>query len=472
VTAISGPNWTEPGLIAAHEVIEEILALGNGECVALVEESNAAEVRFANNTTTTNGVRRDRRVTVIRMVETGSGIATGVASRSGDADHRELIANATHDALSSPPSADAFPLVDGASSEPATFQLAPGRTDLSVLADVLADLRGTLGRAESAGSVLAGFATHSVDTLYLGTSTGLRLRHCQPTGSFQMIGRRSGGSNSAWVGQGTADFADVSIEAAESELVRRLEWGARTHRLDAGRYPVVLPPDAVADLMIGLVASAGTTGAAEGRTVFSAPEGGTRVGDVLARLPFQLASDPNYPGLECAPFASTTMSGPDTSIFDNGLPLSPTRWIDEGRLTMLRSHRAGAAAAGVAAAPSIDNLVLELPGASGTVDELVARTERGLLLTCLWYIREVDAATLLMTGLTRDGVYLVEDGAVVGAVNNFRFNESPVDLLARATDAGGTVRALGREYGEWVNRTAMPPVCIPDFNMSSVSAAT
>lgn len=77
-----------------------------------------------------------------------------------------------------------------------------------------------------------------------------------------------------------------------------------------------------------------------------------------------------------------------------------------------------------------------------------------------------------MTGLTRDGVYLVEDGEVVGAVNNFRFNESPVDLLARATDAGGTVRALGREYGEWVNRTAMPPVCIPDFNMSSVSEAT
>ena len=87
-------------------------------------------------------------------------------------------------------------------------------------------------------------------------------------------------------------------------------------------------------------------------------------------------------------------------------------------------------------APPIDNLVLELPGAAGSVDDLVARTERGLLLTCLWYIREVDPATLLLTGLTRDGVYLVEDGEVVGAVNNFRFNESPVDLLARATEAG------------------------------------
>jgi predicted Zn-dependent protease len=106
------------------------------------------------------------------------------------------------------------------------------------------------------------------------------------------------------------------------------------------------------------------------------------------------------------------------------------------------------------------------------VEDMVAGTERGLLLTCLWYIREVDPATLLLTGLTRDGVYLVENGSVVGAVNNFRFNESPVDLLGRVTEAGATVRALGREYGEWVNRTAMPPVRVPDFNMSSVSPAS
>jgi predicted Zn-dependent protease len=103
---------------------------------------------------------------------------------------------------------------------------------------------------------------------------------------------------------------------------------------------------------------------------------------------------------------------------------------------------------------------------------MVARTERGLLLTCLWYIREVDPTTLLLTGLTRDGVYVVEDGQIVGAANNFRFNESPVDLLSRATEAGTTVRALGREFGEWLNRTAMPALRIPDFNMSSVSQAS
>jgi predicted Zn-dependent protease len=103
---------------------------------------------------------------------------------------------------------------------------------------------------------------------------------------------------------------------------------------------------------------------------------------------------------------------------------------------------------------------------------MVARTERGLLLTCLWYIREVDPATLLMTGLTRDGVYVIEDGTVIAAANNFRFNESPVDLLARTTEVGTPVRSLGREFGEYLNRTIMPPLRIPDFNMSSVSQAS
>ena len=103
---------------------------------------------------------------------------------------------------------------------------------------------------------------------------------------------------------------------------------------------------------------------------------------------------------------------------------------------------------------------------------MVARTERGLLLTCLWYIREVDAQTLLLTGLTRDGVYLVENGEVTGAVNNFRFNESPVDLLARFTAAGATVPSFSREWGDYFPRTSTPPLLVPDFNMSSVSQAS
>ena len=123
--------------------------------------------------------------------------------------------------------------------------------------------------------------------------------------------------------------------------------------------------------------------------------------------------------------------------------------------------------------PAIDNLVLSVDGGTGSIEDLVAGTERGLLLTCLWYIREVDPQTLLLTGLTRDGVYLVENGEITGAVNNFRFNESPVDLLDRFTPrVGDRCRAFSREWGDdYFSRTAMPALRVPDFNMSSVSQA-
>jgi predicted Zn-dependent protease len=212
----------------------------------------------------------------------------------------------------------------------------------------------------------------------------------------------------------------------------------------------------------------------DGRTVFSKEGGGTRVGEAVSSRPFTLYSDPDEAGVECTPFVATPASSSEVSVFDNGLPFGRTEWLRDGKLEHLRYHRAGAARSGVPMAPYIDNLILRCGegGGGGTVDDMVARTERGLLLTCLWYIRQVDPATLLMTGLTRDGVYVIEDGKVVGAANNFRFNESPVDLLARASEVGTPVRALGREFGEYLNRMIMPPLRIPDFNMSTVSQAS
>jgi predicted Zn-dependent protease len=109
--------------------------------------------------------------------------------------------------------------------------------------------------------------------------------------------------------------------------------------------------------------------------------------------------------------------------------------------------------------------------ATRSLDEMIAQTSRGLLLTCLWYVREVEPQTLLLTGLTRDGVYLVEGGEVVAEVNNFRFNESPVDLLDRLAEVGHTERTLAREFGDYFTRTAMPTWRVADFNMSSVSQA-
>jgi predicted Zn-dependent protease len=465
------PPGIGAGLAPAADVIDEALRRAGGDgCVVIVEDTSESELRFANNTTTTNGVRRDRQVTVVALRATEGGHAAGVAQRGGNVDVAELVQAAEADAAGAPAADDAAWLLEGPVD--GGFEAPPASTDLSVLAGVLDGLGPAFRRARDADRVLAGFAEHGVSTVCVATSAGLRRRWVQPTGALHLVGRSSDGRRSAWVGVGTADFADVAVDALEARLLERLGWAERPVELEAGRYEVVLPPEAVADLMVGALDAFGGLESEEGRTVFSRPNGATALGEVLAPLPFELRSDPAEPGLECTPFVVTAASGSDVSVFDNGLGLDRTTWVEAGRVARLRYHRAGAARAEVPPAPMIDNLVLEVPGAHGGTDDLVARTERGLLLTCLWYIREVDPATLLLTGLTRDGVYLIEDGTITGAVNNFRFNESPIDLLGRATEAGASVRALGREFGEWMNRSAMPPLRIPDFNMSTVSQAS
>ena len=462
-------------MIPAQELIEHGLATaaasGADGCIVVVEEASHADVRFALNETTTNGVHRSRAVSVIVMVGTSVGVArrTGVVGTEGV---DEMIGAARADAGGAPPAEDAFALVEPAKSTLGRdFGRAPEETDASVLEGVLSSLSGAFRRAASRDAVLAGFAELDLTTLYLGSSTGLRLSHVQPTGAVQLVGRTADGTGSAWVG---APTIAPSLEEMEHEIWRRLDWGKRQIALDAGRYEVIMPPSGVGDMMsmIDFYALGGQD-AEDGRTVFSKEGGGTRVGERIATTPFALYSDPVEPGVECAPFVATEASSSDVSVFDNGLPLGRTEWLRDGVLTHLRYHRAGAAKSGAEMAPSVDNLVLRCDGDSGgSVDDMVARTERGLLLTCLWYIREVDPATLLVTGLTRDGVYVIEDGSIVGAANNFRFNESPVDLLARATEVGTPVRSLGREFGEYLNRTIMPPLRIPGYNMSSVSQAS
>jgi predicted Zn-dependent protease len=230
-----------------------------------------------------------------------------------------------------------------------------------------------------------------------------------------------------------------------------------------------MPPSTVADLMIYMTWMMDGRAAQEGRTAFSAPGGGTRVGERLTRLPVTLYSDASARPLECRPFVATSISSETVSVFDNGMDIDRVDWIRDGVINALAYPRAAAAEFGSPVAVSADNLLMT--GGEASLDDMIAGTERALLLTTLWYIRTVDPTMLLLTGLTRDGVYLVEDGKVSAAVNNFRFNESPLDLLRRATEVGATEVTLPREWGDWATRAAMPPLMIPDFYMSSVSQA-
>ncbi|CAL9405205.1 MULTISPECIES: metallopeptidase TldD-related protein [Streptomyces] len=453
-----------------HEVVERALELSRADgCVVIADEHSSANLRWAGNALTTNGVTRGRTLTVVATVDGKEGTASGVVSRSAvTADELEPLVRAAEAAAhAAGPAEDAQPLVTGVDGSP-EFTQAPAETSSAVFADFAPALGEAFARARAGGRELYGFAHHELVSSYLGTSTGLRLRHDQPNGTLELNAKSPDRTRSAWAGRSTRDFRDVDPAAMDAELAVRLGWAERRVELPAGRYETLLPPTAVADLLIYQMWSASGRDAVEGRTVFSKPGGGTRVGEKLTDLPLTLRSDPHAPGLQTAPFVIAHSSGGDQSVFDNGLPLAATEWMREGELRHLTTSRHSAGLTGLPVAPGIDNLILD-GGEDRSLDEMVADTERGLLLTCLWYIREVDPATLLLTGLTRDGVYLVENGEVTGEVNNFRFNESPVGLLGRATEAGRTEKTLPREWSDWFTRAAMPALRVPDFNMSSVS---
>ena len=457
-----------------QSLVEHALATSTADdCIAIVRDRTSANLRWANNTLTTNGVTHAVDVSVISFAGTPDGIGTGsVTGRATTPDDVTALVRAAdaaaRDAL---PAEDANDLVGDEVS--ADWQDPPVPTDIHVYDAVAPALGEAFVRARGEDRVLYGFVNHEMTTTYLGSTTGLRLRHVQPTGHFGCTGKTGDLSSSAWVGAATRDFTDIDPLAYDAELARRLGWARRQVDLPAGRYDTILPPTAVADLMIYAYWNAGARVAFEGQSVFGRRGGGaTRIGERITAPGVRLYSDPAYPGLECQPFVAVTSSGNETSVFDNGLPLERTDWIRDGELTALLQTRHTAKMTGHPVTPAVDNLVTAVDGATGSVDDLVAGTERGLLLTCLWYIREVDPQTLLLTGLTRDGVYLVENGEITAAVNNFRFNESPVDLLNRFSHASATQPSFSREWGDdYFSRTATPGLRIPDFNMSSVSQA-
>ncbi|WP_137144591.1 metallopeptidase TldD-related protein [Mycolicibacterium sp. CR10] len=456
-------------MIGAQQVVDLALAearrLGRAdETIVVVTDRVDAALRWANNTMTTNGESTSRTTTVISIVRQGEDAHVGsVRSSSVDpAVVADLVSASQQAAAVAPQARDTAPTLP-AGDPPADWDVPIPGTG----AEVFLGVAGDLSRGFRGSDTLFGYARHVVETTFVATSGGLRRRFTQPTGSVEINAKRSGAS--AWAGISTPDFVDVPTESMLDELATRLSWARRIIELPAGRYETIMPPSTVADMMIYLAWTMGGRGAQEGRTALAAPGGGTRVGEVLTSLPLTLYSDPGAVGLECAPFVATSSSSERASVFDNGLTIERVNWIRDGVVNALAYPRAAATEFDVPVAVGADNLLMT--GGTASLQDMIAATERGLLLTTLWYIREVDPSVLLLTGLTRDGVYLVEDGEVSAAVNNFRFNESPLDLLRRATEAGVSEVTLPREWGDWATRAQMPSLRIPDFHMSSVSQA-
>ena len=464
---MSTTTWIETAL----RVAEGLPGADRG-CAVIITETHETNVRWANNALTTNGQMHHLRGEVVCLASVDGGTASGCVSgpvTSAD-DLTALVHEAARVASAGRPDEDARDLPTGGARE--GWDEPAAQTSFDVMRPICEGL-GTAFAEAGDHHLFFGFAEHIVHTTWLGTSAGVRSRGVQKLGRLELNAKHPDMVGSAWVGRSSADFDDIDMPALVAEVLERLGWCENRIDLPAGRYEVILPPSCVADLMVYTYWTMTGRSAREGQSVFAAADGRTRVGETLASVPWSMWSDPHAPGMECPDVAAIGGSQAGTaSVHDNGCDVGRVDWMRDGVLTQLvetRSEQERSGQSGPLPYPT-ENLLVDAGGTT-TLDEMVKDTKRGLLLTCFWYIRTVEEETLLQTGLTRDGVYLVEDGKVVGAVNNFRWNESPVGLLNRITEVGVAERTLCREWQDWFQLTVAPSMRVPDFNMSTVSQA-
>ena len=453
-------------LSEAVEVALELLGKDGG--VVIGGNSATNNLRWANSALTTNGDAIDQTLSISAFVEVPGGIASGMSSGQirSRADIEDLVSASKASAVSAGPSVDAMDLVSG--PQHSDFHDQASDLDVHEISHIANGLSEIFALRDQE---FFGYAEQSLDTTYVGTSSGTRMRYSERTSRFELCAKSVDRKRSAWSGQGGTTLTDVDTHKHLIDVTQKLDIQLKQVDTAPGRHQVSLSPSAVSDLMIYLLWSSAARDAAEGRSAFSNVKGGTRVGEQLSSRKLTLATDPNISGIETFDHVVNLGSSALGSAFDTGLKIDRTELISDGVLAALGSSRHAAQVAKLPFTPLTDNISLVDSQGSGSLTELAQRMGEGLLVTCLWYIREVDPQNLLLTGLTRDGVYVVSGGEIVGATNNFRFNESPIDMLSRVVDAGETVPCLPREWADWFSRAQVAPLTIEGFNLSTRSDA-
>ena len=451
----------------------ELLSDSGG--VVVGEVSNTANLRWANSSLTTNGNTVEQSLSVAAFLPindpaTAKNIGTAVGIASGQITDLASVANlvdkSRQSALAAGVAEDANDLPTGVAEK--DFHDVPASVDLAELEHIAIGLNKVF---ENNHSEYFGYCEITIDTLYVATSAGMKTRFEQKTSRFELSAKSIDRKRSAWSGQSGTSLLSVDVHSHGVEVDQGLKFQENQIEIPLGKHKVTLSPSAVADLMIYLMWTASAREASEGRSVFSAPGGGTRIGEQLTTRDFNVVSDPEFPGLQTINQVVSLGSSSFTSTFDTGLPITKSEIISKGKLSSLGSSRHAASLAKLPFTPLADNIIVTDTSGTGSLQDTAKRMQNGLLITCLWYIREVDSESLLLTGLTRDGVYVVENGEIIGAASNFRFNESPVGMLNRIVDAGQSDACLPREWADYFARAKVAPLTISDFNLSTKSDA-
>jgi predicted Zn-dependent protease len=429
----------------AKELINKVISFSKADEISVnINGSRDGNIRFARNTVSTNGESDDLSLSITSVFGKRSG--TTNTNATDDEGLRRAVAQSEETARLAPENPEFMPGLGAQQyGKSVTWSEKTATIDPSYRVDAVLE---SITECTNSKMTAAGFLQDSTGFTALGNSKGLFAYNRTTDGSFTVTVRTADDTGS---GYGVQYFTDASkLNTKQATIVAAKKAAASSVRTEMkpDKYTVVLEPQAAYDLVSLMMQVMDARSADEGRSFFGKRGQGNRIGDQLFNEKVNIWSDPFSPENPGVPFAN------------DGRPRNKMTWIENGVLKNLPYSRYWAEQKKVEAIPAQNGFYMQ--GSDQSLDDLIRGTDKGILVTRFYYIRAVDPQTLVFTGLTRDGTFYIENGKVMNAIKNFRFNESPAAMLYNLEAVGKPVR---------IENSMVPPMRIRDFNFTSLSDA-
>ena len=437
---------------ASQGLVEKVVKMSSADAISVnVTSSLTNNIRFAANQVSTAGSVADANVSVTSSF--GPKKATVVTNNLSDEALLKTVKESERLAKLAPDDPEAMPDLG-----PQNIKTVNAAFDSTANLDATALAQASLTALEPARKAgdlsAAGYLVVNTSTNALGNKEKLFAYHKSTNANYTLTVRTTDGTGSGWAGAEHPDWKQLDVNAVSSRAIEKARLSRNPVAIEPGRYTVILEPQAVGDLvqLIGFYADARSSD--EGRSPFTKQGGGNKIGEKIMDSRVSLIADPFDPMILSQPWDG------------DGLPLGRQVFVDKGVLKELYYSRFWAKKQGKQPTGAPTSFIM--PGGTTPLEEMIRTTQRGVLVTRLWYLREVDPRTILYTGLTRDGTFLIENGKITKALKNFRFNESPLFMLNNLEAIGPSVRLAGTEAGGAV---VVPPIKVKDFTFTSLSDA-
>ena len=415
-----------------------------------------SHLRFAGNNFFTSGTRLSRSANVNVWIEGKRGSAS--TNDTDDASLKAMVEQAEKIARNAPVDREYMPSLGKQSYKPTNgYVESTANLALDDRAKNVSDILAEMERNKVIG---AGFHSTRVQTGGSATKNGNFEFERSTNVSLSVTTRTPDGTSSGYFLRSHYDIGKLDTKRIARESIRKALEGGNSRTIDPGVYTVILEPQAVADLLGNLGFTFNARNADEGRSVYSAPGGKTRLGEKMFDDRISIYSDPwnaELPGSQSA---------------QGGLPAEKIYLVRNGVLENLIYNRYWAKQKGKEPTPGPVNTIFQSSAPASSMAEMIKSTTRGILVSRFWYIRSTDSRTASVTGLTRDGVWLIENGKISYPVKNFRFNQSVTQMLAPGNvEMIGVPERVGGSEGGGSSASLLPALKLKGVNFTSQSEA-